>query len=414
MSDISRHAGAFYTPADDHQPLDSNNIVPRWPNDQARAGSTRPSFRRRRSTSTASKRSAIAKVKSRMKKIHRYAKKQFNKMNWWQKIVAWLLVFTCIAAALLVTVFHAELLAMMLPVAKQLTDWPAGWLIIWAVCYISAFPPLFGYSTSVSMAGFVYGFPNGWFMVATATIFGSTSAFLACRYYFRDFAQRMVATDKRFAALSLTLKHDGLKLLCMIRLCPLPYSISNGAISTFPTVSPWAFMFATALATPKLMIHIFVGTRLRMLAKEGRKMDTKTKLINYGSLIFGVALFVVTGWLIYKRTVARAKKLEHEERAHTRANRTSLSSRRPSTDARSPGGYTDIDSDEEAARERDPRAAQAASLVDALLVGDEFDEAGLFSDEDLTYDDSDLENQRAAGSDEEELLDVRIGNIDRG
>jgi len=138
-------------------------------------------------------------------------------------------------------------------------------------------------------------------MVSTGTILGSTSAFLACRYYFRDFAQRMVATDKRFAALSLTLKHDGLKLLCMIRLCPLPYSISNGAISTFPTVSPWAFMFATALATPKLMIHIFVGTRLRMLAEEGRKMDTKTKLINYGSLIFGVTLGVVTGWLIYKR-----------------------------------------------------------------------------------------------------------------
>ncbi|KAF8456237.1 hypothetical protein BGX38DRAFT_1087392 [Terfezia claveryi] len=408
MSDISRHAGAFYTPADDHQPLD--------PNDQARASSTRPSFRRRKGTPTASslrKRSAIAKVKSRMKKIHRYAKKQFNKMNWWQKIVAGLFVFISITAAILVTVFHTELLAMMLPVAKQLTDWPAGWLIIWAVCYSSAFPPLFGYSTSVSMAGFIYGFPNGWFLVSTATIFGSTSAFLACRYYFRDFAQRMVATDKRFAALSLTLKHDGVKLLCMIRLCPLPYSISNGAISTFPSVSPWSFMFATALATPKLMIHIFVGTRLRMLAEEGRKMDTKTKLINYGSLILGITLGVVTGWLIYKRTVARARQLEHEERTHNRANRASLSSGRPSTDARSPGGYTDLDSDEEAARERDPRAARAASLVNVLLEGDELEDAGLFSDEDLTYDDSDLENQLATTNDEAELLDVGIGNTNR-
>lgn len=140
-------------------------------------------------------------------------------------------------------------------------------------------------------------------MVASATLLGSTSAFLACRYCFRDFAQRMVATDKRFAALTLTLKHDGLKLLCMIRLCPLPYSISNGAISTFPTVSPLSFMIATAVSTPKLMIHIFIGTRLRMLAEEGRRMDTKTKLVNYGSLIGGVLLGAVTGWLIYKRCV---------------------------------------------------------------------------------------------------------------
>lgn len=123
MSDISRHAGALYTPADDHQPLDPNNIVPRWSNDQARTVSARPSFRRRKGTPTASrsgKRSAIAKVKSRMKKIHRYTKKQFNKMNWWQKIVAGLFVFISITAAILVTVFHTELLAMILPVAKQL------------------------------------------------------------------------------------------------------------------------------------------------------------------------------------------------------------------------------------------------------------------------------------------------------
>ena len=56
-----------------------------------------------------------------MKKIHRYTKKQFNKMNWWQKIVAGLFVFISITAAILVTVFHTEILAMMLPVAKQLT-----------------------------------------------------------------------------------------------------------------------------------------------------------------------------------------------------------------------------------------------------------------------------------------------------
>jgi len=292
----------------------------------------------------------------------------------------------------------------MVPVAKQLIAWPAGWLIIWTICYVSAFPPMFGYSTSISMAGFIYGFPNGWFLVASATFLGSTSAFLACRYWFRNFAQRMVATDKRFAALSLTLKHDGLRLLCMIRLCPLPYSISNGAISTFPTVSPWAFMTATAVSTPKLMIHIFIGTRLRMLAEEGRKMDAKTKIINYGSLIGGITLGIVTGLLIYKRTVDRAKQLEHEERSHL--NRTSISSGRPSTDRLRNSVYTDISSDDEAAN---PRPALAASLINALIEGDEL-EAGLFSDENVANDDSDLESQSA---NEQELLGATKGNNDQ-
>lgn len=98
----------------------------------------------------------------------------------------------------------------------------------------------------------------------------------------------MVTTDKRFAALSLTLKHDGIKLLWMIRLCPLPYSISNGAMSTFPTVSPSAFMLATAAATPKLLIQVWIGDRLSILAEaDDQKMDPKVKLLNWFSIIFG-------------------------------------------------------------------------------------------------------------------------------
>ena len=161
-------------------------------------------------------------------------------------------------------------------------------MLIFLMCFCTAFPPIVGYAFSVTLAGFVYGFPHGWFIIASATILGSTSAFLLCRNFLKSFAKRMVATDKRFAALSLTLKHDGVKLLCMIRLCPLPYSISNGAMSTFPTVTPGAFMLATACATPKLLIQVWIGDRLSILAEaEDQKMDPKVKILNWASIIFG-------------------------------------------------------------------------------------------------------------------------------
>lgn len=134
----------------------------------------------------------------------------------------------------------------------------------------------------------------------------------------------MVATDRRFEALSLTLKHDGIKLLCMIRFCPLPYSISNGAVSTFPTVTPLAFAFATAIATPKLMIHVWIGQRLAILAAAEQKMDGKTKALNYCSIAGGVILGLLTGWIIYKRTLKRAAQLEVEERARVGAEEEGL------------------------------------------------------------------------------------------
>ena len=171
---------------------------------------------------------------------------------------------------------------------------------------------------------------DSWPIVASATVVGSTCSFVVSRTLLSNFVNRLVANDKRYEALSLVLKHDGLKLLVMIRLCPLPYSISNGAISTFPTVQPLMFAAATAAATPKLLIAIFIGSRLAVIAKSGEKMDTTTKAINWASIIFGVILGVLTGWIIYKRsvfeknqtflsdicrTLARSRQIEAEERS---------------------------------------------------------------------------------------------------
>jgi hypothetical protein len=197
----------------------------------------------------------------------------------------------------------------------------------------------------------------------------------------------MVATDKRFAALSLTLKH-GIKLLWMIRLCPLPYSISNGGMSTFPTVTPAAFFFATAAATPKLLIQVWIGDRLSVLAAaEDQKMDPKVKILNWCSIIFGscflntwvwailtiqgIVLGVGTGWFVYRRTITRAKQLEELERAQSAAEGNQ---------------YND-----ESGSDADLEASQAAGLIGSILDGDEIADA-LFSDE---YDDDQSENDLA-------------------
>ncbi|PWW78780.1 hypothetical protein C7212DRAFT_360850 [Tuber magnatum] len=339
MSEIPRHSGALYTPPDAHPPPPG---MLRW--NQQRRSSSLSSRLSRRSSGKGRGNALIAKAS----RLQRWAHKKFNKMTLTQKIFGSLVLLVMGTTALLGLIFHAKILHAMLPFAAKLRGWKVGWLLIFALCFASAFPPMIGYSTSVTLAGFIYGFPNGWFIIASATVLGATCAFAVCRYYFQGFAKRMVATDKRFAALSLTLKHDGIKLLCMIRLCPLPYSISNGAMSTFPTVGPLSFMLATAVATPKLLIHIFIGAKLAELAEdEGKKMDLKTKALNYGSIVGGVFLGIITGWLIYKRTMFRAKQLEAEERARVRV----------------PGGQGFTDAE-------DPDAEAAAGLIEDLIEGE--------------------------------------------
>jgi hypothetical protein len=157
-----------------------------------------------------------------------------------------------------------------------------------------------------------------WYIAASATILGSTASFIASRSLLKSFVDRLIKGDKRFAALALTLKHDGLKLLVMIRLCPLPYSLSNGAIATFPTVHWASYGLATAIISPKLMLHIFIGSQLEKIAESGGKMDPKTKAISYLSIGIGAIAGIVTGWFMYKKTRERAAQLEAEERAGIR------------------------------------------------------------------------------------------------
>ncbi|KAK5116287.1 hypothetical protein LTR85_009259 [Meristemomyces frigidus] len=209
-------------------------------------------------------------------------------------------------------VYNERIFAYLAPAAKRWRDLRAGWLILWFMTFFVSFPPMIGYSTCVTIAGFVFGM-KGWFIVSSATIVGSTCSFLVSRTVLRSFVGKMTEKNKRFAALSLVLKHDGLKLLVMIRLCPLPYSLANGAISTIPTVTWLNFMTATAIASPKLLLHIFVGARLGDIAENGDKMDSKTKAVSYASIIIGVVAGIATGYIVYVRTKARAEELEAEE-----------------------------------------------------------------------------------------------------
>ncbi|KAF2270601.1 hypothetical protein CC78DRAFT_557336 [Lojkania enalia] len=276
------------------------------------------SFRRNDSPFPSHQPSFWARWTKTADKLNRRAMSQYNKLSPVQKVLFSVGGFAIFVLSILFLVYNERIFEALLPFAKKWRDIRAGWLILWALIFTVSFPPLIGYSSLLTIAGFVYGFPNGWFIAASATVVGSTASFLVSRSLLKSYVHRLVANDKRFAALALTLKHDGLKLLIMIRMCPLPYSLSNGAIATFPTVHWAAFGAATAIVSPKLMLHIFIGSQLEKIAESGGKMPPKAKALSYISIAIGAIAGVGTGWFMYKKTKERARQLEAEERAGVR------------------------------------------------------------------------------------------------
>jgi uncharacterized membrane protein YdjX (TVP38/TMEM64 family) len=269
--------------------------------------------------------------------VQRKVTSTFFSLPIYQRVFAVIALILLNVFLILFLIYNERIFGFLAPFAADWRDVTGGWIVLWLLTFICAFPPIIGYSTTVTIAGFVYGFPNGWFIVSTATVIGSLASFIASRTILSKYVHRLVGEDKRFEALALTLKHDGIKILCMIRLCPLPYSLSNGAMSTFPTVHPFSFALATAIVSPKLLIHVFIGSRLATIADSGGKMDAATKAVNYASIIFGSVLGASVGYIIYQRTMARARELEIEELEAGNAEGLAP--------VRNPG-YNDIDDDD--------------------------------------------------------------------
>ncbi|KAI1437569.1 hypothetical protein GGR50DRAFT_47103 [Xylaria sp. CBS 124048] len=229
-----------------------------------------------------------------------------------QRLLAIIVAIVGLALLIVFLVFSHRIFVALHPVAEGWRKLPGGWALLFLLCSITAFPPLVGYSTTITIAGFIFGFPGGWPIVAGATIVGSTAAFFASRTILSGYVHRLVGEDRRFVALGQVLRHDGLLVLLAIRLCPLPFSLSNGFLATIPSVSPGMFALATALASPKLLIHVFIGDRLAQLA-ENDDMPLSTRIINYFSIVFGMVVGVSVGWVVYQRTMRRANELAVEE-----------------------------------------------------------------------------------------------------
>ena len=62
---------------------------------------------------------------------------------------------------ILFLVFNERIFARLEPIAVKWKDLKGGWLILWGITFITAFPPVIGYSSCITIAGFVYGFPEG-------------------------------------------------------------------------------------------------------------------------------------------------------------------------------------------------------------------------------------------------------------
>ncbi|KAI8867664.1 hypothetical protein GQ42DRAFT_110475, partial [Ramicandelaber brevisporus] len=214
---------------------------------------------------------------------------------------------------ILFSIYNKQILNWLEDLAKQTRDSGArGWVIVAALIALTSIPPVFGYSTMSTFAGFVYGSPKGWLNILAGATVGSLLCFILGRTFLKRYARYLQRSNRRAAAAIACAENRGLVFLTLVRLAPYPFNCTSILLS-LTRVPVWKYVLATAIGQIKMLMHVYVGSGLSSLVNMGRQRSTKGEI---AVVVIGVILCILITLYIYvvvERHVEESRKLEAEE-----------------------------------------------------------------------------------------------------
>lgn len=111
---------------------------------------------------------------TRMDRLGRATLRKFSPL---QLALASVVGLLALITAILFFVYHEKFFSWLEPTAVKWKNLRGGWCILWAMTFMTAFPPIVGYSTCFTLAGFVYGLPEGYVLWRSNLIRGSCTVF---------------------------------------------------------------------------------------------------------------------------------------------------------------------------------------------------------------------------------------------
>ncbi|KAG0673871.1 Tlg2-vesicle protein, partial [Pichia californica] len=185
-----------------------------------------------------------------------------------------------------------------------------GVLLFMILLSIVSFPPFIGFAMICIIIGIVYGF-SGFPLIAITSSVMSTVSLCCFKYFFTETSQRIIDSHEKLQIFVSVIKDSDTTffqeviILTLMKLCPLPYSITNGGLGCVPNLSPLAFFIACCVCSPKYLIQIFIGIQLRKIG--GIDKDNTKRTGDILILFVTGTSFGILSMTLYKRL---QKKIE--------------------------------------------------------------------------------------------------------
>eukprot|EP01135_Chromosphaera_perkinsii_P005635 Nk52_evm6s356 gene=Nk52_evmTU6s356 len=137
--------------------------------------------------------------------------------------------------------------------------------IVFTVLFtFTAFPMAWGYIILNLGAGFIYKFQIGLLIVMFSATVGAVIAFWVCSVFGRSYVTRKLADNEKLrAVLRVVEGRQGVKIIALMRLTPIPFGLQNACFSV-TKISTFKYAMATALGLfPTQVLNTYIGTSLK-------------------------------------------------------------------------------------------------------------------------------------------------------
>ncbi|KAI1317330.1 hypothetical protein EDD11_008699 [Mortierella claussenii] len=167
-------------------------------------------------------------------------------------------------------------------------------------------------------AGFLFKpFPLALLIVLLGDIFAAVWSFVFGRYVFYDWVKNMMSRHPKFSALDQVIKDDGWKIVVMLRLTPVPFSLITYFFS-ITSIRLWTVIWATCVGVlPGSCIGIWIGSLLKGLSGiDNPELENKNVVILVMNGVF-IVCCILSLSLFGKRSLRKAMKRLDQHQALT-------------------------------------------------------------------------------------------------
>lgn len=247
-----------------------------------------------------------------VKKVLYHLSNQFFKLPLWQRIIVTVTTVLFLILGIMFLIFHKTILNSLVETSNNLREKISTQFVLGLLIFTVAFPPLIGFSFLSTSTGLIYGVSlHGWLLLSISSVTGCIASFYVFQNILKSRAQRLVHSNKRFEAFaSILQENNSYLILALFRLCPFPYSLTNGAIAGVYGVSLRNFAIANFITTPKMFIYLFIGSRIKNL---GETKSTGEKMLDLFSILFTLTVLFFTAWLLYFKTQNKYRELINKQ-----------------------------------------------------------------------------------------------------